>query len=402
MKEKYKQDVVVFDPLVVHKLEVFIVSKIIERYYELRDKRKMPRVLISFANKSSQPTNYLAEKLNWKKVTEIDKLKSKLYERQKKALLGYLLQIIDNASVWIITPARISQLMEIIHSLRRKFNTERRFFLTKIKRLVSAPATNLRPKSVVSAKSRTRPQSVLRSKENSVDSQSARTEYKKVAGKRPNHFKPSFNLHSRPLSRSPENSLSAISLSRKAGQSRAKSAGTELIQISELAKQEREEIIVLPTQIELNQVNRITSSISTKFKYQSRIRPISAIGFSIGSRKKAVTSREGFATNFPKFSESTVNHLSTSRRELLKCAMNNDLEKVARIISRMEYGFSDFSAKEIGSPLFWAIKNKNLSMTTLLLENGANPNKPIKNGEICLHQACRQGSRDVTSYHEDS
>ena len=62
--------------------------------------------------------------------------------------------------------------------------------------------------------------------------------------------------------------------------------------------------------------------------------------------------------------------------------MMNDIMAVKEALAKLTYGDCDFSAKEIGPPLYWAVKNINYEMVSLLLENGANVNRPTKNGEI--------------------
>ena len=55
----------------------------------------------------------------------------------------------------------------------------------------------------------------------------------------------------------------------------------------------------------------------------------------------------------------------------------------------------DFSAGHLGSPLAQAIKNRSLRMVEFLLARGVDPNRPLKNGDTPLHEACKAGRRDV-------
>lgn len=176
---------------------------------------------------------------------------------------------------------------------------------------------------------------------------------------------------------------------------RGKSADIDSVTVSDLFRHEQAEIVVMPTQIELNQAKRIATNIKKTFKFKAQLAPPASLLARLAASSKAVLSKEDFARIFPKFSEAAVGHLTSVQKELLKYTIADDLQAVKETLGKLEYGDCDFSAQEIGPPLYWAVKNKNLAMVSLLLERGANANRPTKNGEISLHEACRKGCREV-------
>ena len=105
-KEKYMQEVAVLDPLVITKIEVFVLGQVIEKYYALKDKNKMPRSFKLSSEHLNEPTSFLAQQMN-SKITDKDVLESKLFEQQKKNFLNWLMIIVDNSPIWIITPERL-------------------------------------------------------------------------------------------------------------------------------------------------------------------------------------------------------------------------------------------------------------------------------------------------------
>lgn len=54
-----------------------------------------------------------------------------------------------------------------------------------------------------------------------------------------------------------------------------------------------------------------------------------------------------------------------------------------------------FHTGHVDGPLDCAVKQRNLKLAELLLKNGADPNKPFKNGDTPMHIACRFGDRKV-------
>lgn len=386
----------VLDPLVVQKLEVFVVGQIVEKYYFLRNKNRMPHFFLGLGRSLQEPANYLAEKLN-SKVTDKDVLKSRLFERQKQALISWLLAVVDRSAVWLVTPARVAEAYDHVRAFRKKNARQGRFLMTAIARLASAPSPGAgRPRPVVP---RARPVSALGHAAGSSRPQTAKSRGASFQETKTSWMNSASNRMGRNLIRSNDitNSTLEISINQnpKNNHHRAKSANLDKVPVSELIKQEKDEIIVLPTQIELNQAKKITGNICKNFKYRSQLNPSAALLARLSSPKRTVVSKEDFSRIFPRFNEASVSHLSTGQKELLKYTMMNDLNAVKQILSKLSYGDCDFFAKEIGPPLYWAVKNKNYEMTSLLLENGSNSNKPTKNGEISLHEACRKGCKDV-------
>ena len=386
----------VLDPLATHKLELYVLCQIIQKYYHLKDKNRYPRFLKLSSKVTEERTNYLAEKLN-SKITDKDILMSKLFDRQKKALLGWLVKIVDQATVWLVTPLRIMETSDFIRQYREKLNSQNKYLISNFKRLAVTP-TGRDDQSAKESKSR--PTSTFVSKSFNLRMQSARTEAQGMTLSRTDKPKRPATTQGRPLLRPKERLESSKEFSltgsiTNAKHQRSKSATIDKVPMSDLLQQEQAEILVVPTQIEVIQTNKINLTINKKFKIQPKIRPSSALLERLITPKHAVLSSEDYHRIYPRFSEEMVGHLSTIQKELLKYAMGNDYKAVSELLGKMEYGDCEFAGKQIGSPLFWAVKNKNMRMVCLLLEKGASPNRPTKNGEICLHEACRGGSKEV-------
>jgi Ankyrin repeats (many copies) len=157
---------------------------------------------------------------------------------------------------------------------------------------------------------------------------------------------------------------------------------------------EKSEVSQYKTTEDNRRENKVKSSIKRDFKVQYRLRPVSAMPEAklTAAAKDLEKQSQDVYRHFPRES---VSHLTASQARVLHYSMSNDLNKLRDTLNTMDYREIDFSAGHLQTPLYYAVRHGNVAMIAELVDHGVNPNRQLKNGDICLHHACKSGRKDV-------